>query len=215
MLPVSALIAAGFGVLFGAPTLRLRGDYLAIVTLGFGEIVPIVVRNVDSVTNGAAGLNGIQAPRLFGHSFGVAAWPYYYVGVAMVALLIFVSIRLRDSRIGRSWMAIREDETAASRWASTWRAPSCWRFAIGAGFAGATGTFYIAKLQTATPEMFGFPVSVMILVMVVLGGMGSVWGVVTGPVLPASAAIVVPEDLSGWIHALGERRTSPGCSAST
>src|SRR5882757_6620867 len=97
MLPVSALIAAGFGVLFGAPTLRLRGDYLAIVTLGFGEIVPIVVRNVDSVTNGAAGLNGIQAPRLFGHSFGVAAWPYYYVAIALVALLIFVSVRLRDS----------------------------------------------------------------------------------------------------------------------
>src|ERR1700709_1103916 len=114
MLPVPALIAAGFGVLFGAPTLRLRGDYLAIVTLGFGEIVPIVVRNVDSVTNGAAGLNGIQAPRLLGHSFGVAAWPYYYVGIAMVALLIFVSIRLRDSRIGRAWMAIREDATAAA-----------------------------------------------------------------------------------------------------
>src|SRR3954465_4242003 len=82
MLPVSALVAAFFGVLFGAPTLRLRGDYLAIVTLGFGEIVPIVVRNVDSVTNGAAGLNGIQAPQLFGFNFGVDALPYYYVGIA-------------------------------------------------------------------------------------------------------------------------------------
>ena len=82
-------MSAGFGVLFGAPTLRLRGDYLAIVTLGFGEIVPIVARNVDSVTNGAAGLNGVQAPKLFGTSFGVDATPYYYVGVVLVALLIF------------------------------------------------------------------------------------------------------------------------------
>jgi hypothetical protein len=80
---------------------------------GFGEIVPIVVRNVDTMTNGAAGLNGIQAPRLSRHGFGVAAWPYYYVGITMVALLIFVSIRLRDSRIGRAWMAIREDEPTA------------------------------------------------------------------------------------------------------
>ncbi len=204
MLPVSALIAAGFGVLFGAPTLRLRGDYLAIVTLGFGEIVPIVVRNVDSVTNGAAGLNGIQAPRLFGHSFGVAAWPYYYVGIAMVALLIFVSIRLRDSRIGRAWMAIRDDETAASAMGVDRTRTKLLAFAIGAAFAGATGTFYVAKLQTATPEMFGFPVSVMILVMVVLGGMGSVWGVVLGAVSLQLLQSWFLEDLSGWIHGFGD-----------
>ena len=204
MLPVSALIAAGFGVLFGAPTLRLRGDYLAIVTLGFGEIVPIVVRNVDSVTNGAAGLNGIQAPRLFGHSFGVAAWPYYYVGITMAALLIFVSIRLRDSRIGRAWMAIRDDETAASAMGVDRTRTKLLAFAIGAAFAGATGTFYVAKLQTATPEMFGFPVSVMILVMVVLGGMGSVWGVVLGAVSLQLLQSWFLEDLSGWIHSFGD-----------
>jgi branched-chain amino acid transport system permease protein len=203
MLPVSALIAAGFGVLFGAPTLRLKGDYLAIVTLGFGEIVPIVVRNVDSVTNGAAGLNGIQAPRLLGHSFGVAAWPYYYVGISMVALLIFVSVRLRDSRIGRAWMAIRDDETAASAMGVDRTRTKLLAFAIGAAFAGATGTFYVAKLQTATPEMFGFPVSVMILVMVVLGGMGSVWGVVIGAVSLQLLQSWFLEDISGWIHALG------------
>ncbi|HTW72937.1 MAG TPA: branched-chain amino acid ABC transporter substrate-binding protein, partial [Acetobacteraceae bacterium] len=112
-LPFSAAFAAFWGVLFGAPTLRLRGDYLAIVTLGFGEIVPIVVRNWSSLTNGAAGLNGVAAPQLFGWSFGVNATPYYYVAICLVALLIFVSIRLRDSRIGRAWMAIREDEIAA------------------------------------------------------------------------------------------------------
>ena len=113
-LPFAAVFAAFWGVLFGAPTLRLRGDYLAIVTLGFGEIVPIVVRNWSSLTNGAAGLNGVAAPRLFGWSFGVSSTPYYYVAMVMVALLMFVSIRLRDSRIGRAWMAIREDEIAAS-----------------------------------------------------------------------------------------------------
>ncbi len=203
MLPVSALIAAGFGVLFGAPTLRLRGDYLAIVTLGFGEIVPIVVRNVDSVTNGAAGLNGIQAPMLYGHSFGVDAWPYYYVAIALVALLIFISVRLRDSRIGRAWMAIREDEIAAAAMGVDRTRTKLLAFAIGAAFAGATGTFYVAKLQTATPDMFGFPVSVMILVMVVLGGMGSVWGVVTGAVVLQLLQSWFLEDLSGWLHALG------------
>ncbi|WP_428483494.1 ABC transporter permease subunit [Rhodopila sp.] len=203
MLPVSALIAAGFGVLFGAPTLRLRGDYLAIVTLGFGEIVPIVVRNVSSVTNGAAGLNGIQAPMIYGHSFGIDAWPYYYVAIALVALLIFVSIRLRDSRIGRAWMAIREDETAAAAMGIDRTRTKLLAFATGAAFAGATGTFYVAKLQTATPEMFGFPVSVMILVMVVLGGMGSVWGVVVGAVLLQLLQSWFLEDLSGWIHDLG------------
>ncbi|WP_158925654.1 ABC transporter permease subunit [Acidisphaera sp. S103] len=203
MLPVSALIAAGFGVLFGAPTLRLRGDYLAIVTLGFGEIVPIVVRNVDSVTNGAAGLNGVQAPRLLGHSFGIAAWPYYYVAIALVALLMFVSVRLRDSRIGRAWMAIREDETAAAAMGVDRTRTKLLAFAIGAAFAGATGTFYVAKLQTATPEMFGFPVSVMILVMVVFGGMGSVWGVVLGAVFLQLLQSWFLEDISGWIHDLG------------
>src|ERR1700679_586538 len=104
-LPLSAGFAAFWGVLFGAPTLRLRGDYLAIVTLGFGEIVPIVVRNWSDLTNGAAGLNGVAAPHLFGWSFGVDSTPYYYVAICMVALLVFISIRLRDSRIGRAWMA--------------------------------------------------------------------------------------------------------------
>ena len=201
--PTAALLTAGFGVLFGAPTLRLRGDYLAIVTLGFGEIVPIVARNADAVTNGAAGLNGVQAPRLFGWSFGVDATPYYYVGMALVALLIFVSIRLRDSRIGRAWMAIREDEIAASATGIDLVRLKLLAFSTGAAFAGATGVFYVAKLQTATPEMFGFPVSTMILVMVVLGGMGSVWGVVLGAaVLQLLQSWFLP-DLTDWCHALG------------
>ncbi len=182
-LPLAGAVAAACGIVFGAPTLRLRGDYLAIVTLGFGEIVPIVARNWTSVTNGASGLNGVAPPSLGGTSFGVDATPYYYVIVALVAALIFISIRLRDSRIGRAWMAIREDEIAAGAMGVNLVRYKLLAFAIGASFAGMTGTFYVSKLQTATPEMFGFPVSVMILVMVVLGGMGSVWGVVLGAMI--------------------------------
>jgi branched-chain amino acid transport system permease protein len=203
MLPVAALLAAFFGVLFGAPTLRLRGDYLAIVTLGFGEIVPIVARNVDSVTNGAMGMNGIAAPRLFGYRFGVDATPYYYVAIGLVAMLIVVSIRLRDSRIGRAWMAIREDEIAAGAMGVDRTRTKLLAFAIGAGFAGLTGVFYVAKLQTATPEMFGFPVSVMVLVMVVFGGLGSVWGVVLGAFILQLLQSWWLQDLTGWLHAAG------------
>jgi branched-chain amino acid transport system permease protein len=203
MLPVSAVIAAFFGILFGAPTLRLKGDYLAIVTLGFGEIVPIVVRNTPTLTNGAMGLNGVAAPRLFGFDFGVDATPYYYVGLALVAFLILASRRLRDSRIGRAWMAIREDEIAAAAMGVDRVRYKLLAFAIGAAFAGATGTLYVAKLQTATPDMFMFPVSVMILVMIVFGGIGSVWGVVVGAMLLQVLQSWILEDLSGWLHALG------------
>ncbi len=203
MLPASAILSALCGMAFGAPTLRLRGDYLAIVTLGFGEIVPIVVRNTPWLTNGAAGLNGIAPPSLLGRSFGVDALPYYYVMLALVGLLIFASLRLRDSRVGRAWMAIREDETAASAMGIDTVRTKLLAFAIGAGFAGATGTFFVAKLQTATPEMFGYPVSVMVLVMVVLGGMGSVWGVVLGAVsLQLLQSWLLP-DLTGWLHDAG------------
>ena len=202
-LPLSALVAAFFGILFGAPTLRLRGDYLAIVTLGFGEIVPIVARNLDSVTNGAAGLNGVQAPRLFGSSFGVASTPYYYVGLGLVALLIVTSARLRDSRVGRAWMAIREDETAAGAMGVDPVRFKLLAFAIGAAFAGMTGVFFVAKLQTATPEMFNFNVSSMLLVMVVLGGMGSVWGVVLGAVLLQGMQSWLLPQTTQWAHALG------------
>jgi len=203
MLPLSAAIAAAFGILFGAPTLRLRGDYLAIVTLGFGEIVPIVVRNWPSLTNGAMGLNGVAAPQLFGFNFGIAATPYYYVAVALVAFLILVSARLKDSRVGRAWMAIREDEIAAAAMGVDRVRFKLLAFAMGAAFAGMTGTLYIAKLQTATPDMFMFPVSVMILVMVVFGGIGSVWGVVVGAMTLQILQSWVLEDLSGWLHALG------------
>src|SRR5215475_4700183 len=202
-MPVAAAVAAFFGVLFGAPTLRLRGDYLAIVTLGFGEIVPIVARNWPTVTNGAMGLNGVAAPRLFGWSFGIDALPYYYVGLGLVALLILTSTRLKISRIGRAWMAIREDEIAAAAMGVNRVKFKLLAFAMGAAFAGATGTLYVAKLQTATPEMFGFPVSVMLLVMVVFGGIGSVWGVVLGAFILQILQSWWLQDLTEWLHALG------------
>ncbi|HTV90083.1 MAG TPA: branched-chain amino acid ABC transporter ATP-binding protein/permease [Stellaceae bacterium] len=203
MLPISAAIAAFFGILFGAPTLRLKGDYLAIVTLGFGEIVPIVARNWPSVTNGAQGLNGVLPPQLFGYSFGVSATPYYYVGLALVALLMLTSQRLKVSRVGRAWMAIREDEIAAAAMGVDRVKFKLLAFAIGAAFAGATGTLYVAKLQTATPEMFMFPVSVMVLVMIVFGGMGNVWGVVLGALILQLLQSWFLQDLSGWVNAFG------------
>jgi branched-chain amino acid transport system permease protein len=203
MLPLSALIAAFFGILFGAPTLRLKGDYLAIVTLGFGEIVPIVARNTPYLTNGSMGLNGVAPPNFFGYHFGVDSMPYYYVGLAMIVFLIFVSTRLKDSRIGRAWMAIREDEIAASAMGVNRVKLKLLAFAIGAGFAGSTGTLYVAKLQTASPEMFMFPVSVMILVMIVLGGMGSIPGVVLGALILALLQSWFLQDLTQWVHAFG------------
>jgi branched-chain amino acid transport system permease protein len=203
MLPVSAIITAFFGVLFGAPTLRLRGDYLAIVTLGFGEIVPIVARNTPYLTNGAMGLNGVASPSFFGYAFGVKSTPFFYLGLALAALLIFVSLRLKDSRIGRAWLAIREDEIAAEAMGVNRVKLKLLAFAIGAGFAGATGTFYVAKLQTASPEMFTFPVSVMLLVMIVLGGSGSVAGVVLGALTLQLLQSWFLQDLTQWIQAFG------------
>jgi branched-chain amino acid transport system permease protein len=204
VLPLAALVAAFFGILFGAPTLRLKGDYLAIVTLGFGEIVPIVARNTPEITNGAQGLSGVATPQLFGYNFGVASTPYYYLGLALIILLIFISARLKHSRIGRAWLAIREDEIAAEAIGVNRVKFKLLAFAIGAGFAGLTGTFYVAKLQTASPEMFTFPVSIMILVMIVLGGIGSIAGVVLGALILQLLQSWFLQDLTQWIHGLGD-----------
>src|SRR5208282_2566760 len=127
----------------------------------------------------------------------------YYLGLLMIVFLMFVSSRLKESRVGRAWMAIREDEIAAGAMGVNRVKLKLLAFAIGAGFAGATGTFYVAKLQTATPDMFMFPVSVMILVMIVLGGMGSVYGVVLAAVILQLLQSWFLQDLSGWLHVLG------------
>ena len=203
MLAVSAIVCAIFGMLFGAPTLRLRGDYLAIVTLGFGEIVPVVARNWEGLTNGAQGLGGIHTPKLFGFDFGFSPYPYYFLGLGLVAAAVWISIRLQESRLGRAWMAIREDELAAGAMGVNHVHYKLLAFAMGAAIGGLGGTFYVAKLTTATPDMFTFPVSVMVLVMVVLGGLGSIRGVVLAALLVAFLQSVILQDLTEYVHALG------------
>ncbi len=179
---VAALIAALWGVLLGAPTLRLRGDYLAIVTLGFGEIIPIVAQNMDKYTGGTNGLSGINSPTFF----GVQDWtssssmPYYYLILFLIALVIFANVRLRDSRLGRAWVAIREDEIAAASSGINLVKTKLLAFGAGAFFSGIAGAYFSAKLSVVTSSSFSFNDSVLFLAMVVLGGLGSIPGVIVG-----------------------------------
>jgi ABC-type branched-subunit amino acid transport system permease subunit len=189
---VSALVAAFWGVVLGAPTLRLRGDYLAIVTLGFGEIVPIVVRNMNQVTNGANGLVGIHSPAFFGVSWSVVTpVPYYYLILALIALVIFANVRLRDSRLGRAWVAIREDEIAAASSGINLRNTKLLAFAAGAFFAGIAGAYHSAKLGEISPDSFSYGDSIVFLAMVVIGGLGSIPGVIVGAVSVYSINILI------------------------
>ncbi len=195
MIVITALIAALWGVLLGAPTLRLRGDYLAIVTLGFGEIVPIVFLNLDKYTNGTNGITGVYSPAFFGITWNVSTpLPYYYLILALIAFVLFVNLRLRDSRLGRSWVAIREDEIAASSSGVNLVRTKLFAFAAGAFFSGIAGAYYAAKLGTASPDNFSFSDSVIYLAMVVLGGLGSIPGVIVGAlVVYAINVLVLPQ----------------------
>lgn len=181
MLLGAALIAAFFGVLLGLPTLRLRGDYLAIVTLGFGEIVPIVAQNLNQITNGPNGLVGIQSPAFFGLRWDVTTpAPYYYLILALIGLTIFCAVRLRDSRMGRAWVAIREDEIAAASSGINLRNTKLLAFGAGAFFSGIAGAYHGAKLGIISPDIFSYGDSVIYLAMVVIGGLGSIPGVIVG-----------------------------------
>jgi ABC-type branched-subunit amino acid transport system permease subunit len=182
MLLVGAGIAALFGIMLGAPTLRLRGDYLAIVTLGFGEIVPITILNLSDYTDGPNGIGGINAPSIGGIDFPTTGnpWPYYLTMLGLIVISMILIYRLLDSRLGRSWNAIREDELAASANGINTVSTKLLAFAFGASTAGLAGVFLAAKLQTVTPNLFRFDVSFTVLAMVVLGGMGNVWGVAVG-----------------------------------
>ncbi len=183
MLFVASGIAALFGIVLGAPTLRLRGDYLAIVTLGFGEIVPQTFLNLSKWTNGPNGIGPVDQPSLFGHAFGFSPVPYFYVMLALIGLAVWLSTNLRDSRLGRAWMAIREDETAARFAGIDATKVKLAAFALGASFSGLAGVAYASKLQLVSPDQFQFSVSVLVLAMVVLGGMGNVAGVIAGSFL--------------------------------
>jgi branched-chain amino acid transport system permease protein len=196
------LIAAGIftavvGVLIGLPTLRLRGDYLAIVTLGFGEIIPEIVRNGDSLrgfdlTHGAFGVSPIDSPGFgeglqstlglpgsFQQSFDRERL-FFWSALALLLITCFVSVRLRDSRLGRAWVAIREDETAAAAMGIPLMRTKTWAYACGAFFGGIAGAYFASFRGGAFPSDFIFQISVFILCMVILGGMGSVWGAVVG-----------------------------------
>ncbi len=197
MLFIASAIAALFGVLLGAPTLRLRGDYLAIVTLGFGEIVPQTFLNLTQYTNGPNGISSLDQPSLFGKTFGFSATPYYFVLLVLIVLAIFIARNLQDSRLGRAWMAIREDELAARHMGIKTTTAKLSAFALGASFSGVAGVAYSAKLGLVTPDQFQFNVSVLVLSMLVLGGMGNIAGVIVGSfVLSFINGFLLPQSTS-------------------
>ncbi|HNQ57147.1 MAG: ABC transporter ATP-binding protein [Burkholderiales bacterium] len=204
ILPFGAMVAAFFGILLGAPVLRLRGDYLAIVTLGFGEIIRIFINNLNApvnITNGPQGISQIDPVRILNTPlskpldiFGLgvpSVYLYYYLFLLLALLVVFVSIRLEDSRIGRAWVAIREDEIAAKACGIDTRNVKLLAFAMGATFGGIAGGLFAAFQEFVSPESFGLMESIMVLCMVVLGGMGHIPGVILGGLLLA----ILPEAL--------------------
>jgi len=228
VLPIAGLLTAGVGILIGLPTLRLRGDYLAIVTLGFGEILPQVAKNGDkagigfNLTNGSPGINPIDSPG-FGHwlaahaglpaTFVSSTYRFdrsatfinfvtymYWTAIVLLIITIFCSIRLRDSRLGRAWIAIREDETAAAAMGIPLMRTKTWAYAGGAFFGGAAGAWYGTYKQGVFPDDFFFNISVFILCMVILGGMGNVWGVIAGAAFLTYLDREGLANISGWIN---------------
>lgn len=196
VLPLAAVLAGFFGVLLGAPTLRLRGDYLAIVTLGFGEIIRVFLNNLDNpvnITNGPKGINQIDSLHIFGldlgkkllvNGFEVASVSlYYYLFLLLVVVSVIVCHRLELSRVGRAWMAIREDEIAAKAMGINTRNLKLLAFGMGATFGGVSGAMFAAFQGFISPESFSLMESVMIVAMVVLGGVGHLPGVILGAVL--------------------------------
>ncbi len=196
ILPFGAVVACMFGVLLGAPTLRLRGDYLAIVTLGFGEIVRIFLNNLSSpfnLTNGPQGITLIDPFRIDGLTFSGSQTffgldlsgpiKYYYLFLVVLLAVIVVNLRLQNSRIGRAWEAIREDEVAARAMGINTRNIKLLAFAMGASFGGIAGGMFSAIQGFISPESFVLVESIMVLSMVVLGGMGNIWGVIVGALL--------------------------------
>ena len=196
ILPIGAGIACLFGVLLGAPTLKLRGDYLAIVTLGFGEIIRIFLNNLNApinFTNGPQGINLIDPFRIGGFSFAstqsflgitfTGPQKYYYMLLLLTIAVIVVNLRLQNSRLGRAWEAIREDEVAAKAMGINTRNVKLLAFAMGASFGGIAGAVFSATQQFISPESFGLFESIIVLAMVVLGGMGNIPGVILGAIL--------------------------------
>ena len=215
---LSAVVSAAFGVVIGAPTLRVRGDYLAIITLAFGEIIPVAIRNLGDITiqigdwrpvyrlnltGGENGVNPIGQPHLFGVPFETSPIPWYFLILIIGGASVWAMYRLRESRLGRAWMAIREDETAAACMGVDPIKSKLLAFALGATFSGFSGSVYAAKLQVITPGAFEFNVSIMLLCMVILGGMGSLRGVIAGGIVITLFDRIFLAQLTHWSRALG------------
>jgi len=225
---IAAAVSALLGAVIGAPTLRVRGDYLAIITLGFGEIIPVAIRNLGDVTidiggwrpverlnltGGENGVNPVGRPYLPGVPFETDPVPWYFLILIIGALSLWAMSRLHDSRLGRAWKAIREDETAADCTGVNPISTKLLAFALGASFSGFAGSVYAAKLQAITPGAFEFQVSIMLLCMVVLGGAGSLRGVVLGAMLITVFDRVVLSQTTFMVRALGRALGLPALVA--
>jgi branched-chain amino acid transport system permease protein len=192
VLVFAAIFTALWGAVLGAPTLRLRGDYLAIVTLAFGEIVPKVFENSTSgifgigstdFSNGKQGITPVDPPYIFGYRFSpLELKPWYYVALGMVVIVLFINRRLRDSRLGRAWVAVREDEVAAAAMGVNLVRTKLWAYAIGAALGGFAGVFLGTYHNTVNVDQFEFGFSVFVLCMVIIGGMGNMAGVILGAI---------------------------------
>ncbi|WP_322906851.1 branched-chain amino acid ABC transporter permease [Paenibacillus sp. SGZ-1009] len=201
---LGGFIAGIFGILLGLPVLRVKGDYLAIVTLGFGEIIRIIFNNLEkpiNITNGAMGLSSIQPPDLFGYDF-TFPHQFYFIVIAILLVVIFAVRRLEHSRLGRSWKAVRENEIAAQSMGVPLIRTKLIAFAIGASFSGMMGVVFAAKQTFIDPTSFTLIESTTILVMVVLGGMGSVPGVILGASLVTILNLQVLTEITNWLNQL-------------
>jgi len=194
-LPIAVVVSMLFGVILGAPTLRLRGDYLAIVTLGFGEIIRLTAKNMEWL-GASRGISNIKKPpSIFGLKFGVIdPKPYYYLGLTLVLIVVFVLHRIEYSRVGRAWVAIREDEDAAELMGVHTFKFKLWAFTIGAAVGGLAGVHYAGKVGFINPDNFPLQLSILFLAAVVLGGSGNMYGAILGGVLVA----YVPERLRNF-----------------
>jgi branched-chain amino acid transport system permease protein len=203
-LVLAVMAAATAGILLGLPVLRLKGDYLAIVTLGFGEIIRIVLNNLDkpiNITNGPNGISPVQAPAIFGLKLSQGIH-YYFLVLLIVLVVITVARRLERSRIGRAWEAIREDETAAAAMGVPVVRMKLLAFAMGASFAGAMGAVFASKQTFIDPSSFSFMESIGVLAMVILGGMGSIPGALIGATCVVVLQLQVLKSLSDWFSQL-------------
>lgn len=201
---VGLIVAAIFGILLGLPVLRVKGDYLAIVTLGFGEIIRIIFNNLDkpiNITNGPQGLTPIASPELFGLKMNTPFY-FYFIVLVIIAFIVLANIRFEHSRLGRAWIAIREDELAAQSMGISLLNTKLTAFAIGASFAGVVGVIFAAKQTFVDPTSFTLMESIGILVMVILGGSGSIPGVVLGAAFVTILQVQLLKEFSNFLNQL-------------